>query len=105
MTLELLSYVLLGLNAVIHIVDVITTNGALSNGGYEANPIVAKMMDVCGKLWWAPKLAVAYGALGFAYLEFPEAGETLQLVLVAGLAVLAFIYAKILLKNYRIWKA
>ena len=96
MTTDLI-YLLIVTNAVIQIVDVITTNGALSNGAYEANPIVKKMMDLLGPLWWIPKLLVAFVALYGSYL-YPTPSVAL------GLAAVALWYMKIVYQNYKLWK-
>lgn len=96
MTTDLI-YLLILTNAVIQISDVVTTNGALSNGAVEANPIVKKMMDLLGPLWWIPKLLVAFGALYGAYLH-PDPSVAV------GLSAVALWYSNIVIKNYRLWK-
>ena len=96
MTTDLI-YLLILTNAVIQISDVVTTNGAMSNGAVEANPIVKKMMDLLGPLWWIPKLLVAFGALYGAYL-YPDPSVAV------GLSAVALWYSNIVIKNYRLWK-
>ena len=97
MTITEIVYLLVAFNAVLQIIDVITTNGALNNGAIEANPIVKKSMDTFGKVWWVPKLAVAAGALYASYV-FPSASVAV------GLAAVGIWYTTVVINNYKLWK-
>ena len=88
---------LIAINALLQVLDVITTNGALANGAREANPIVKAMMDRFGRAWWVPKIIGAGLLLYAAWLH------SSPLTTIA-LGILAVWYSKVVLGNYLLWR-
>jgi len=86
---------LLGIYLVLQGLDYWTTVRAISNGGVEANPVVAKLMDKFGLklgLGLAKVAGVAAGAVLY-YHQQPEV-----------LAALSAVYAYVVVNNYRLVK-
>ena len=48
--------------ALLQVCDVLSTIRVLEAGGYERNPVVAKLMDWFGRFWWVPKILLAAAA-------------------------------------------
>jgi len=77
-----------------NLLDVISTNKVLKNGGKELNPVMRWAMDKFGKAWVIPKFLLAGIALGL-FLYF----GVLWLVWVA-----AAVYGAVAVNNFRIAK-
>ena len=87
--------ILLGIYLVLQGLDYWTTVRAISNGGVEANPVVAKLMDKFGielGLGLAKVAGVAAGVV-LHYYQQPEI-----------LAALSAVYAYVAVNNYRLVK-
>lgn len=84
--------------------DCISTNLILSKGrGHEGNGLIAKWMGLVGWWWWSIKvpLVLAIWWMVYAYGADPY----LRPPMIAMLAMLAAIYAAVLINNYRIaWR-
>ena len=77
--------------ALLQICDVLSTIRVLEAGGYERNPVVAKLMDRFGRFWWVPKIVLAAAAAALVWW----AGA------VPLLWVLNAVYAAVVVNNLR----
>lgn len=84
--------ILLIVFVVVQIADVWSTNRAISNGAVEANPAIAWVMKVTGKLWPVVKLGVAIPSGVYLY----HIGWFYPLL------ALTVVMAYIVYKNYKI---
>ncbi len=57
-TLLTLGYTVAGLFVFLGMLDVLSTNWALSVGAYELNGFIRTMQDYLGAFWYVPKLAL-----------------------------------------------
>ncbi len=57
-TLLTLGYTVAGLFVLLGMLDVLSTNWALSVGAYELNGFIRTMQDHLGAFWYVPKLAL-----------------------------------------------
>lgn len=76
--------VLIGVFAMFQLLDAITTNIIIRQGGYEKNPVMRWFMKVFGRLWWWPKLALVIGVVlahvEYQYFVYPAAFAVLMLL-------------------------
>ena len=79
----------------LNLLDVILTTRILKRGGYEANPLMRKVMAIFGGLWGVVKVAAAAGLGIFLF----NAGSTLLLS-----AAIVF-YTGLIMWNFRVWLA
>ena len=77
--------------ALLQVCDVLSTIRVLEAGGYERNPVVAKLMDWFGRFLWAPKILVA--AVAAALIWWAGAVPLLWL--------LNAVYAAVVVNNLR----
>ena len=101
--MELIEFVLYALALIITVMlafDYISTALIIRKGrGREGNPLVAWWMQKTGKWWWTLKAAEAAVVWALVWAYGPEP------MLVAILAILAFIHAYVLVNNYQIaWR-
>lgn len=82
---------------ILNLLDVQSTNKALSTGtGREANPVMAWMQAELGRFWWVPKALVCV-LLAAVVLLTPHSPQ--QVVLVAALVMF---YAWFVIGNYQL---
>ena len=87
-----MSILLFILVVVLNVVDIITTNKIISNGGKELNPFVKLLMRILGKRWWLPKVAMIISISGL--MTFGDEGAI-------WLTILNVIYLAIVYSNLR----
>ena len=87
--------ILLGIYLVLQGLDYWTTVRAISNGGVEANPVVAKLMDKFG-IELGLGLAKVAGVAAGVVLHYHQQLEVL--------ATLSAVYAYVVVNNYRLVK-
>lgn len=75
-----LLYIVIAIFIILQVLDVISTNQALSRGNREANPIVKKLMDIFGPVWWLPKLVGVFALLYIGVPMLPVMGATVMIV-------------------------
>jgi len=77
--------------ALLQVCDVLSTIRVLEAGGYERNPVVAKLMDWFGRFWWVPKIMLA--AIAAALIWWAGAEPLIWL--------LNAVYAAVVINNLR----
>jgi hypothetical protein len=95
-------YVVVSIDAVLMVLDVFTTNKALSVGAKEGNIIVRFLISVLGKAWWIPKLIFSFICL--AGIIYSNLNSDYSLYLLFGSSVMAVIYGLVNFTNWQNYK-
>lgn len=93
-------WILCAVAALLHVLDVLSTNRALATGDREANPCMALAMRLFGASWWVPKMVLGIGFCG-AMAWAGSALEGYQPLVVFVLVGNDLLYAVIVVKNFR----
>jgi hypothetical protein len=97
--MELFTYLAIAL-ALLQVADVYTTNKALSvPGTIVGNIFIQKVMEVFGKYWSLPKLAIAWGAIWGA-TTIPELGDYRDGLMI----VMILIYIMAVRSNWKLYQ-
>lgn len=91
-----MAVILLSLLVALAVADVVVTNAALKVPGLrEANPLMQRLQDKLGRLWFVPKLAVTAVGVWLLYRTAAEAA-----VPMTALLILAYVW--VVVNNWRL---
>ncbi len=85
--LRVAGYVIAGALILVGLLDVISTNLGLAQGGVEINPLVRLIQDGLGAWWFAPKMSLHFITAAMV-LWFPRVDVLLAVAAVASLVAL-----------------